>query len=125
LICALSLFSVAQKKNSQFQFHIQKTTTPVTVDGSDGEPAWQEAETAANFFMVLPMDTSKASVRTDIKMTYDDRSIYIIAICWLPRKGQPYMVESLRRDFNFGRNDNFIFFLDTYKRSYERLYVWS
>jgi hypothetical protein len=24
------------------------------------------------------------------------------------------MVESLRRDFNFGRNDNFIFFLDTY-----------
>ena len=24
------------------------------------------------------------------------------------------MVESLRRDFNFSKNDNFIFFLDTY-----------
>jgi len=60
------------------------------------------------------MDTSRASVKTDIKMTYDDRNIYIIAICWLPKKGQPYMVESLRRDFIFGRNDNFIFFLDTY-----------
>ena len=114
LICALSLFAVAQKKNSQFQFHIQKTTAPIIVDGSDNEPAWQQAETASSFFMVLPMDTSKASVKTDIKMTYDDRNIYIIAICWLPKKGRSYMVESLRRDFNFGRNDNFIFFLDTY-----------
>jgi uncharacterized protein DUF5916/cellulose/xylan binding protein with CBM9 domain len=114
LICALSILAAAQKKNSQFQFHIQKTTKPVVIDGSDEEPAWREAETSTNFFMVLPMDTSKASVRTDIKMTYDDRNIYIIAICWLPKKGQPYMVESLRRDFTFGRNDNFIFFLDTY-----------
>jgi hypothetical protein len=114
LICALSLFAVAQKKNNQFQFHIQKTTEPIMVDGSDNEPAWQQAETASSFFMVLPMDTSRASVKTDIKMTYDDRNIYIIAICWLPKKGQPYMVESLRRDFNFGKNDNFIFFLDTY-----------
>ena len=114
LICALSLFAVAQKKNSQFQFHIQKTTGPIIVDGSDNESAWQQAEAASSFFMVLPMDTSRASVKTDIKMTYDDRNIYIIAICWLPKKGQPYMVESLRRDFNFGRNDNFIFFLDTY-----------
>jgi hypothetical protein len=114
LICALSLFAVAQKKNNQFQFHIQKTAGPIIVDGSDNESIWQQAETASSFFMVLPMDTSKASVKTDIKMTYDDRNIYIIAICWRPKKGQPYMVESLRRDFNFGRNDNFIFFLDTY-----------
>lgn len=114
LICALSLFTFAQKKNSQFQFHIQKTLEPITVDGSDNESAWQKAETASSFFMVLPMDTSRASVKTDIKMAYDDKNIYIVAICWLPKKGQPYMVESLRRDFTFGRNDNFIFFLDTY-----------
>ena len=114
LICALSLFAIAQKKNSQFQFHIQKTTGPIIIDGSDNESAWQQTETASSFFMVLPMDTSRASVKTDIKMTYDDRNIYIIAICWLPKRGQPYMVESLRRDFNFGRNDNFIFFFDTY-----------
>ena len=114
LICALGISAFAQKKNTQFQFHIQKTNKPIIVDGADDEPAWQEAQTATNFFMVLPMDTSKASVRTDIKMTYDDRNIYIIAICWLPKRGQSFMVESLRRDFNFGRNDNFIFFLDTY-----------
>ncbi len=77
------------------------------------ELAWQQAETAGNFYMVLPMDTSKAVVKTDVKMTYDNKNLYIIAICWLPKK-EPYMVESLRRDFTFGKNDNFIFFLDPF-----------
>ena len=77
------------------------------------DSAWQQAETARNFFMVLPMDTSRAHVRTEVKMTYDDENFYIIAICWLPKK-RPYMVESLRRDFSFVKNDNFIFFLDPF-----------
>ena len=77
------------------------------------EAAWQEAETAKSFFMVLPMDTSKAFVNTEVKMTYDKENLYIIAICYLLKKA-PYMVESLRRDFVFGKNDNFIFFLDPF-----------
>jgi hypothetical protein len=77
------------------------------------EAVWQTAESAGNFFMVLPMDTSQATVPTDVKMTYDDKNIYIIAICYLVRR-VPYMVESLRRDFVFGKNDNFIFFLDPF-----------
>ena len=86
------------------------------------ESAWQQAETARNFFMVLPMDTSRATVNTDVKMTYDNKNLYIIAICWLPKKG-PYMVESLRRDFVFGKNDNFIFFLDPFNDLTRWLYV--
>jgi len=74
---------------------------------------WQEAETAGDFFMVTPMDTSRARVNTEVKMTYDKENLYIIAICHLPVKA-PYMVESLRRDFIFGKNDNFIFFLDPF-----------
>lgn len=78
------------------------------------EAVWQEAETAGNFFMVLPMDTSAARVNTEVKMTYDDQNLYIIAICHLLKNNTPYMVESLRRDFIFGKNDNFIFFLDPF-----------
>jgi Domain of unknown function (DUF5916)/Carbohydrate family 9 binding domain-like len=106
-------FSYAQKKNNSFQLHIRKTSGPIVIDGIMNEAAWQEAETAKSFFMVLPMDTSKARVNTEVKMTYDKENLYIIAICWLPKKG-PYMVESLRRDFTFGKNDNFIFFLDPF-----------
>ena len=113
ILCAGFIGSHAQKKNNNFQLHIHKTTAPVKIDGIMDEAAWQEAETASDFFMVLPMDTSKAKVNTEVKMTYDNENIYIIAICRLPKKG-PYMVESLRRDFVFGKNDNFIFFLDPF-----------
>ena len=64
--------------------------------------------------MVLPMDTSRALVNTEVKMTYDRDNLYIIAIYYLPVKSAPFMVESLRRDFNFWKNDNFIFFLDPF-----------
>jgi hypothetical protein len=109
----ISVLTFAQKKNDRFQLHISKTVEPITIDGQMNEASWQTAEIAGNFSMVLPMDTSKARVNTEVKMTYDDKNLYIIAICHLLKKG-PYMVESLRRDFAFGKNDNFIFFIDPF-----------
>src|SRR5256714_4830802 len=103
----------AQKKNSSFQLQIHKASSAIAVDGAMQERAWLEADSAANFFMVLPMDTSHAGVPTSVRMTYDEQNLYILAICYLVRPG-PYMVESLRRDFVFGRNDNFIFFIDPF-----------
>lgn len=77
------------------------------------ESAWKQAESTSEFFMVLPMDTSLAKVRTEVKMTYDDKNLYLIAICYHGKPG-PYYVESLRRDFNFGKNDNFLLFMDPF-----------
>ena len=114
LLCFGNLLTYSQKINSQFELHIRKTTEPVVIDGAMNDAAWQEAETAGSFFMVLPMDTSRARVNTEVKMTYDKENLYIIAICHLPKEKTPYMVESLRRDFVFGKNDNFIFFLDPF-----------
>ncbi len=77
------------------------------------EQAWQDAEVAKNFHMVLPMDTSFAKVPTEIRMAYDQNNIYILAVCYKTVPG-PNMVESLKRDFSFLKNDNFIFFMDTF-----------
>lgn len=77
------------------------------------EAAWQDAEVASDFFMVLPMDTSHAKVRTDVRMTYDNENLYLIAVSYHGISGQ-YMVESLRRDFVFGKNDNFLLFMDPF-----------
>ncbi len=104
----------AQKKNANTRFHIHKTQSPIIIDGSIDEKAWEQTERLDNFYMVLPMDTSMATVRTDVRMAYDSKSIYIIAICYKKIKGAN-MVESLRRDFNFGKNDNFIFFIDPFE----------
>ena len=47
-------------------------------------------------------------------MAYDDHQLYLSAICYHGNAPGPYIVESLRRDWSFGKNDNFIFFLDTF-----------
>jgi hypothetical protein len=112
---ALFLFALqanAQKKNAGYQYHIRKSAGPITIDGIMDD-AWLKADSASNFFMVLPMDTSRAKMQTDVRMTYDNNNIYIIATCYTQGPGQ-YMVESMKRDFNFVKNDNFIFFLDPF-----------
>ncbi|GAB3783395.1 hypothetical protein GCM10028818_41320 [Spirosoma horti] len=105
---------MAQKKNEQYQLHISRATSPIVIDGTVDEPAWQAAEVASDFWMVLPMDTSRAKVRTDVRMAYDDHHMYLSAVCYHGNVEGPYIVESLRRDWAFGKNDNFIFFMDTF-----------
>jgi hypothetical protein len=103
----------AQKKNERYQIHIHPATSAITIDGVMDEQAWQDAEVATDFFMVLPMDTSSARVVTEVRMTYDAQHLYLVAVCHHALPG-PYMVESLRRDFVFGKNDNFLLFMDTF-----------
>ena len=103
----------AQKINQAFQYHIHKTSEKITIDGIMQEAVWKNAQVATNFAMVLPMDTSIAKVPTEVRMTYDNDNLYIIATCYKSVAGKD-MVESLKRDWNFGKNDNFIVFMDTY-----------
>lgn len=112
-LCLLCLPLLAQKKNDSYQLNIRQATSPVRIDGELDEQAWQEAEVATKFFMALPMDTSFAQVRTDVRMTYDSQHLYLIAVCYHAMPG-PYVVESLRRDFAFGKNDNFLLFMDPF-----------
>lgn len=115
LSCLLfvSFCAVAQKKNEAVQYHIHRANAPIKIDGIADDAAWQQAEVATDFYMVLPMDTSKAKVRTEVKMLYDDKHIYLVATNYDKLEGE-YMVESLRRDFSFGRNDNFLLFIDPF-----------
>ncbi|RFZ85807.1 hydrolase [Mucilaginibacter terrenus] len=110
--CLLALTSYAQKKNINYRYQIHRSASKIKIDGLLDEAGWQAADTTTDFAMVLPMDTSRTNVRTTVRMTYDDDNLYISAVCYQPTSG--YMVESLKRDFNFGKNDNFIFFLDPF-----------
>jgi len=114
LICsAFGTKAFSQKKNVGFRYYIHKAMGRIVIDGRMEEEDWLHADSADNFYMVLPMDTSRAQVRTQVRMTYDDRNLYIIAICFNKRPG-PYMVESLKRDFSFLKNDNFLLFMDPF-----------
>nr|WP_295866085.1 DUF5916 domain-containing protein [uncultured Chitinophaga sp.] len=117
LLCCISVSLAAkaqqQKKNESYHLRIKRAVSPVKIDGIIDEQAWQEADAATNFHMVLPMDTSAARLRTDVRMTYDQQHIYLLVESYTPDAG-PYMVESLRRDFAFLKNDNFLLFMDPF-----------
>jgi Domain of unknown function (DUF5916)/Carbohydrate family 9 binding domain-like len=109
----LHLLSFGQKKNDKVEYHIHRATSPIKVDGIVDEKAWADAQLATDFYQVLPMDTSYAKVRTDVKMSYDDKNLYVVFINYDKLPG-PYIIESLKRDFAFGKNDNDLLFLDTF-----------
>jgi hypothetical protein len=93
--------------------HIKKASGALKIDGLIDEKTWAEAALASDFYMCNPFDTLCANVRTDVRMAYDDKFLYISAECFL-KPGQPFVVESLKRDFNFSNNDNFLVFIDTF-----------
>ena len=104
---------ISQKINDAFRLNIRKVSAPIIIDGIGNDTAWQDTDVATDFFMVLPMDDGKANERTEIRMAYDDENLYLLATFYHTLKGD-YYVESLRRDFSFGKNDNFLLFMDPF-----------
>lgn len=103
----------AQKINDSYRLPITKASSEILIDGVMDEKAWADAVVATDFFMITPMDTSFAKVRTDVRMSYDEEHLYLIVVNYHAIEG-PYMVESLRRDFSFSKNDNFLLFMDPF-----------
>jgi len=109
----ISWNTFSQKINADYRLNIKKASSEIIIDGALDEKAWLDAAVATDFYMITPMDTSFAEVRTDVRMSYDDENLYLIVVNYHGMEG-PYMVESLRRDFSFGKNDNFLLFMDPF-----------
>ena len=93
--------------------HIHKISEEINIDGLLDEKIWKVAERATGFRRVLPTDTGFAKSQTEVMLAYDKNWLYLAIICHDAIAGKR-PVESLRRDFTFGKNDNFIVFIDTY-----------
>ncbi len=97
----------------KYRIKIEETDDPITIDGVLNEPVWKTAEVANDFRRVLPTDTGYAVAQTEVRVTYSPTTLYLGIVCWDPTPGKR-PVESLRRDFSFMKNDNFIVFIDTF-----------
>lgn len=114
LLTGISIFVFGQKRNENYKMHIKQSEGILKIDGILDESAWRSAAAVSDFMMVNPFDTLRSKLRTDVRMTYDDKYIYISAECFLQSQSN-YVVESLKRDFSFGSNDNFLVFIDTFE----------
>lgn len=111
LLAAIPTF--AQRRNAGYRYDMHRIQVPMRIDGRPDDEGWKNLGIASDFYMVLPMDTSKAKARTDVRMCYDAKNIYLLVEAY-HAIDKHYMVESLKRDFAFGKNDNFLLFMDPF-----------
>ena len=93
-------------QNREPSIHIRKTTQSITVDGVLNETVWQQTEKAKDFFISTPIDTAFAKSKTEVMLTYDDKNLYVAAVCYDEIPGE-YIIQSLKRDFSYPRTDAF------------------
>ncbi len=105
LVCCWTLGVVwAGNDVARQQIYIKRTAEPIVLDGQLNEPAWQRADIAADFYQNFPYDTAFARIRTEVKVTYDDKNFYIGATCF---DTAYFVVQSLKRDFALNQSDFF------------------
>src|SRR4030042_5268586 len=116
ILLSISTFLFGQTRGinrDKYHISIKQTSEKINIDGILDENSWTTAECTGKFQRVTPTDTGYAKAQTEVRLTYDEMNIYVGIICHDPTPGKR-PVESLRRDFSFMRNDNFMLFLDTY-----------
>lgn len=99
--------------NRDFVYHAKKMESTIRLDGVLDESDWQKAQVATDFYLVLPVDTGFPKQQSEVLITYDDKAFYM-AITFFDTVPGKRIAESFRRDFNFGNNDNFLSFFDTF-----------
>ncbi len=96
----------------QYQISITETDGEIKIDGLLDEPIWKTIQPVSDFWMSFPIDNRKAEedYQTEVMMAYDEKNIYIAAIC----HGEgPYVMPSLKRDSrSFWNGDAFAFMFD-------------
>lgn len=95
------------------QMQVYKAVDKISIDGEMTEESWKLAPAAHSFYLNSPNDTAAPSSQTEVRMVFDDKSIYFYAIMY-DESPSPYVVESLRRDWNFSRTDNFSIYIDPF-----------
>ena len=84
----------------------------ITVDGVMDETVWETADPTGNFWQFFPLDTVRATYSTEIRILYNDLTLYVGVRAEVP--DDEYVVSTLRRDFSGISNDNVTLMFDTY-----------
>lgn len=108
----LALILCVNGQNASRTIEAFKTSTEITIDGELSESIWKEVAWSGDFDQHFPSDTSKAMAKTEVAITYNDAFIYVAAICY-EDEGE-YVIQSLKRDFSFPRNDAFTVLFDPF-----------
>ena len=79
-----------------------RAASPIRVDGSPTEPAWQAAPPITEFRQLDPSEGDPASERTEVRLLFDDEALYVAA--WMYDRNAP-RARLGRRDMSMSASD--------------------
>lgn len=85
-----------------------------TVDGLLDDDAWGLTNPISSFTQREPAEGAPATERTEVRIVYDDRALYIGVSCF-DSDPEGIIANGLQRDFEYWNDDNFEVILDTYR----------
>ncbi|MEJ2184852.1 MAG: DUF5916 domain-containing protein [Gemmatimonadota bacterium] len=91
--------------------HVAGRGTAIHVDGRLDEAAWREAVPITRFVQAVPETGRAATERTEVRIVYDARNLYVGAVM---HQSVPLVVPSLEQDYETHDSDVFGIALDTY-----------
>ncbi len=111
LLIIASLLSL--NANAQRTINPIKTTASIDIDGHLNEEDWLKSEGTAQFTNIRPNPGTDSQHDTEVKVLYDDQSLYISA--FLKDSSRDSIMTQLTERDDIGNADFFLVFIDTYK----------
>ncbi|MFM7488572.1 MAG: DUF5916 domain-containing protein, partial [Cytophagales bacterium] len=85
----------------------QKVVGSITIDGMLDEPSWQNVKPIADLVQYEPRQGEAASLKTEVRTLFDEKNLYISAVCFDSAGRKGIRVPNMQRDFSFDENDLF------------------
>lgn len=90
-----------------------RASTSITIDGRLDEAAWGNAEPATDFVQATPHTGSPATERTEVRVLFDDQTLYIGAMMW-DSEPDRIIAQQMAQDFYSPNEDIIGMSLDTF-----------
>ncbi len=118
-VVLLFIFSNIQIGNAQTllaerNISIKKITDKIEIDGKLGDKIWLELPLAKDFIQNFPYDTSYSTTKTEVKICYDEKNIYVAAWMFDTLPNLPYIIQSFKRDWSYPLSDAFAVSIDPF-----------
>ena len=102
-----------QKTDKEKYVFVKKISEAIELDGKLEESFWSDLNPASQFIQYFPNDTTPATSQTELYMAYDKEFLYIGVKCH--GLGNDWRVNTLRRDYRAGGNDNITLVFDSFQ----------
>ncbi len=113
LLPLLPLFSQPSEPQVLPDLRAHRLEQPPVLDGLVNEPLWQKLDAATNFVQQNPDEGELSAERTEVRIGFDDRNLYIAIICF-DSQPENIVVTQNRRDASLRDTDSVQILLDTF-----------